>query len=491
MMKTWIRNAIPISAILLLHAVLYSSLASFSLRPHRQARILPVVSWFIFGFAIGGIVFPHAVRFLRRSKAAGKLHGRSAGVAPLVLLLFAWIPFVFFGFDVWLQDNQLRHYTNFMIGMLVPVGFHFFFTFIQPKSKGLWLGIGLAFGNLLWRWLTEGHKSGVGLPMSELETVFLAQCASLFLFSLLCLYAALFMTPEPSCPPIDKTVPFYTELRKKDYLFLYSSMALIYIMNGIVDLRLYPGLMPTPPAFEPAQILAIMTCPIAGWLIDRHPFLAARRIILIAAAVFIISPSLVTLGDSPSIYAILHALSAFSQYILYIALTTFVVSLTKRDEWVCRLPTFVFGIRLISVFSFWLFKNELRLRPGLSELAATFLALLAFLLLLRIRFISLSGESVDGESADEAENAEPPDAASYDSSIIMETFLHSRNLTPREREVASLILQGLSTRDIATRLSISEHTVKTHVKRALEKFELPNRKSFVAACFTTTEQDPA
>lgn len=38
-------------------------------------------------------------------------------------------------------------------------------------------------------------------------------------------------------------------------------------------------------------------------------------------------------------------------------------------------------------------------------------------------------------------------------------------LTPRQREVLPLLVQGLSNRSIGHRLSISESTVKTHVRR--------------------------
>lgn len=41
---------------------------------------------------------------------------------------------------------------------------------------------------------------------------------------------------------------------------------------------------------------------------------------------------------------------------------------------------------------------------------------------------------------------------------------HAARLTPREREVAKLLLRGCSTDAVAMRLSISRHTVKDHRK---------------------------
>jgi DNA-binding NarL/FixJ family response regulator len=48
-------------------------------------------------------------------------------------------------------------------------------------------------------------------------------------------------------------------------------------------------------------------------------------------------------------------------------------------------------------------------------------------------------------------------------------------LTPRERDVLALIARGLSNRDIAEQLYISEGTVKTHVTHLLNRLQLKNR----------------
>jgi non-specific serine/threonine protein kinase len=48
-------------------------------------------------------------------------------------------------------------------------------------------------------------------------------------------------------------------------------------------------------------------------------------------------------------------------------------------------------------------------------------------------------------------------------------------LSPREREVAMLVAQGLSNREIAERLVVSERTAENHVQRVLNRLGLRSR----------------
>jgi len=54
------------------------------------------------------------------------------------------------------------------------------------------------------------------------------------------------------------------------------------------------------------------------------------------------------------------------------------------------------------------------------------------------------------------------------------------SLTPRERDVVALIAEGESNKEIAERLHIAVHTVKSHVHVILEKLELHSRLEIAA-----------
>jgi DNA-binding NarL/FixJ family response regulator len=51
----------------------------------------------------------------------------------------------------------------------------------------------------------------------------------------------------------------------------------------------------------------------------------------------------------------------------------------------------------------------------------------------------------------------------------------SQALTRREKEVAALVARGLTNRQVASELSISEHTAATHVAKILKKLDLHSR----------------
>ncbi len=58
--------------------------------------------------------------------------------------------------------------------------------------------------------------------------------------------------------------------------------------------------------------------------------------------------------------------------------------------------------------------------------------------------------------------------------------LEAVRMTPRERQVINLIAEGLSNKEIAARLNIATHTVKSHVRNVMEKLMLHTRLQIAA-----------
>jgi DNA-binding CsgD family transcriptional regulator len=64
--------------------------------------------------------------------------------------------------------------------------------------------------------------------------------------------------------------------------------------------------------------------------------------------------------------------------------------------------------------------------------------------------------------------------------VLHDLVAEAYRLTPREREVTTLIAAGLANKEIATRLGVSRYTVEDHVKAVFAKTDVANRGSLVA-----------
>jgi DNA-binding NarL/FixJ family response regulator len=81
----------------------------------------------------------------------------------------------------------------------------------------------------------------------------------------------------------------------------------------------------------------------------------------------------------------------------------------------------------------------------------------------------------------------PRMAESLFAQIASSAAMHNRDrvledvrMTKREREVIELIGEGLSNKEIAQRLNIAAHTVKSHVRNVMEKLALHTRLQIAA-----------
>ena len=63
---------------------------------------------------------------------------------------------------------------------------------------------------------------------------------------------------------------------------------------------------------------------------------------------------------------------------------------------------------------------------------------------------------------------------------LLETAADTPEITRREKEVLQLIVEGLTNTEIAAKLFISVHTVNTHRKSLIEKFDAPNTAVLIA-----------
>lgn len=60
-------------------------------------------------------------------------------------------------------------------------------------------------------------------------------------------------------------------------------------------------------------------------------------------------------------------------------------------------------------------------------------------------------------------------------------------LTPREKEIFTLLIDNYSTKDIAENLNISEKTVRNHISNVMQKLDVTGRASAVVELIKLNE----
>jgi DNA-binding CsgD family transcriptional regulator len=99
------------------------------------------------------------------------------------------------------------------------------------------------------------------------------------------------------------------------------------------------------------------------------------------------------------------------------------------------------------------------------------------------RWLTLHGARLDGIEGGPGRVAVVLQAAG--SSRVASLLMELHGLTPRETEVAQLMVRGMATEDIAGRLCISRHTVRDHVQAAFDKLRVSSRGELTALLTAT------
>ncbi len=483
-MGTALKRYVPVTAMLLLHMLFYSGMASFTLRRDQVNRLGTVMLPFFVSLAIAAVLLPVALRWFREAEAGVPSRAGRWRMVPTLTALLAFPLCMTAGFDRWLQDIPLRYVSNMAMALYMPIVYTLFYSRATPRHHGLWFGIGVAAGFVLWRVLVVFAAPLNGESVSGLYAVYVTQIILSIILAIVLILGILTRRSQGTVSNRDAPGETWSvPNRSYTIILIFAASGLIYVMNSFIDIRMFPILLDrTAPPFEPLQLIAALSCPFVGWLFDRNPADNFRRIAFACACVFILAPSLAMLGDTPGLYRLVHAATAAGQFAVLVLFSTVLAGLTPPDDGIGKYAGLLYAWRGLSVFGFLLVRVTMKLPIGAATLIATVMAMAYYLV---IRRINIGEPSEMAETITTADSSFPipkriaspqPEAISppADPTILF----HRHNLTPRECEVAALWLQGTSTRDMALQLGISESTVKTHITKILGKLGVPNRTAF-------------
>jgi DNA-binding CsgD family transcriptional regulator len=100
------------------------------------------------------------------------------------------------------------------------------------------------------------------------------------------------------------------------------------------------------------------------------------------------------------------------------------------------------------------------------------------------RWLRVTAAPMDGDEGSVAVMIEPARAADL-TPILLESY----GLTKREADIVMMLARGLATKQIASELSLSSHTVRDHVKAIFEKAGVNSRGELAARLFSEHMKD--
>ncbi len=481
----------PAVPIILFALVLYSSRASFALRPRQGERLLPLMMLLFFSSAFGGWF----LQSLSRMASSGwKNFPRSIiKIFPLAAVLLI-LPFCSaFGYEIWLTCEPLRYLAAVGYGLMLPCVNYTLFSQVKPRRRGLWFGLITSIGMLTWWLLTrvavnwEGEVWQGFPPGLRIVYIFHTIAIVLLAWSL---WRVLLVRPcvekQPYPGYFDCVDPKKTN---RNVILLLTAGLAICLMNGFIEAKLFPVLLVNPKPIWPwLLVLLIVLTPFFGWHLDQKPDRLLPTMLKGWGWCFILDPSLIVLGEYTFLYRPLHVICSIGQVALLVVLTIALAGFAKNAWTAAALTGLLFSFRILALFWARLLNRLPEFTPGTAIVFATLLAFLYYQLAVRVKTGVPPVLKKHPEKA--LQTVEPKIVASEEENTdgsgknlrkdAIKRFLAKRPLTPREYEIGILIMNGETSREIGAKLGISEYTVNSHVKNLLDKFGVSSRRALFA-----------
>lgn len=496
-----IRRVLPILAMLTHYVVFYINSAMFVLRQEpRESLIAPGLAH-MGGLVVCALAYP----FLQRRTAAM--------AAILVFLVVSRLP----GYEAWLDNQPVRLLMTCAYGLSIPLAYSAFFRDNHVVRRGL------AYGSCIGAGIFATVMPLVSMTPPEsdaawndyLKLLFSIHSAGIVALAIV-LFALLWLRRPPltESRPEPAATPEMLKTRRRTLATFLSTVIVFFLLNGFPNVKILPVLGHEFTAESSwSLILSAIACPLVGHVLDRRPARAFPVITRLCAFTLVLAPSLAILTHQPAIYGAVHWLTTLAQILFSMAMTVAAASLAGNGARRCLILCSVYLAHCASLPGIWLFRKSAGYSEGILVLLGTFTAVVLYELIGRVRIdptqtglrvlpqnavagnvyaeaggrlvLGIGDKNGDAAPADESSGYAATSASEQDREKDRNdrnaAIFRARGLTPRECEVALLLLRGYSTRAIAEQLGVSEHTAISHIRNMLAKFGVSTRKAFLAS----------
>lgn len=265
----------------------------------------------------------------------------------------------------------------------------------------------------------------------------------------------------------ERTMPFSIILIPA--LFIFG----LYLNSGFMYKVMIPTLTPLGPIYDYYRYIPYILALVLVWLLAKKlqlSFMAYMGVSLLGLA-FV---SFALLNHAPSRFFMTEMIIQWAFALLDLFCWVLLAQISAFYGYPSRIFGFGLGAMLAGIFTGDLIGGRLLLLDDSYRLVTALFAAAAIFLVIQI-MPWLNVRVLN------ALKTEPPGRAQSDplNGIILK-IPPGRELTYREIEIMKLLLEGISNREIAGRLFISENTLKTHLKHIYQKAGVTRKRELLS-----------